>query len=111
MADGTIEFEREGGYYRDALRAYVIVVDGAAVGRVRAGERESVEVAAGAHEVYVHISRLWRSPGVRVEVPAGGLVRLRCRPGRTPAFGLLYTLLFRPERYLVLEPKALDDLE
>jgi hypothetical protein len=70
---------REPAGRRDRLRAYTILVDAQAAGRVRAGQSIDIPTAPGDHVVQIAID--WaRSPRVEVSVEQGQVVRLRCAP-------------------------------
>lgn len=76
---GTIRVTREPGVWRDRLRAYSVVVDSQAAGKVRRGQTLELPVAPGAHSVQIAID--WaRSPALDVEVAPGQTVDLRCAP-------------------------------
>jgi hypothetical protein len=79
--------EREGGYLRDGLRSYTVVVDGHRVGKIRAGTSFAAEVAAGIHIVQIRIDG-FRSVPVRIDCEASSEVRLRCRPRDRSGLGL-----------------------
>ena len=102
-AQGTIQLER-GTASTDKLRAYKVLVDGAEVGTIKQGTTESFPVAPGTHDVQLKID--WAlSPIVTVDVPAGGTVRLTCRPKANPFTVIWYSTVGR-KSYLRLEPAA-----
>lgn len=71
---GSITVERVAAL-KDALRSYVIVIDGEERGGLKPGEKRTFEVAPGPHVVAARIS--WTGSGdVQVEVPPGGEIRL-----------------------------------
>jgi hypothetical protein len=105
VADGRIELRRETGHYRDRLRAYKVLVDGEPAGAIKAGETLTLPAAPGRHAVQLRIS--WcRSPELEVDVPAGGAVALRCRPGGSAA-NALYDITLGRSSYIALEPAEL----
>jgi hypothetical protein len=75
----TIRLTREPGGRRDRLRAYSVVVDSQAAGKLRRGQTLELPVAPGSHSVQIAID--WgRSPAIDVDVARGGTVDLRCAP-------------------------------
>ena len=78
----TIRLTREPrGWRADRLRAYSVVVDSQAVGKIRRGQTLELPVAPGAHSVQIAID--WaRSPALEVDVDLvpGETVDLRCTP-------------------------------
>lgn len=99
---GTITVFRVKNPWRDRVRLYKLVIDGAESGSVRRGEQTAARVPAGRHEVRMCIS--WcSSPAVRVDVAAGGDVVLECGPGR----GNVRRLVIEdPANYLFLRRRA-----
>ncbi len=85
MAPGaTIIVTRPGGHYRDALRSYILEVDGLARGRIKPGQSVAVDLDPGPHAVRARIS--WTgSPRLEVALKPGQTVRLRVEPAGTPA--------------------------
>lgn len=72
MTVGTIRLSRAAGRYADKLRASRVVIDGTAVGKVKAGEKQSFEVEAGQHVVQLRLD-CGRSRKLEVDVvDAGG---------------------------------------
>ena len=95
----TVVVSRSLDARRDALRAYVVVLDGERVGKIRRGEKITVAVAPGRHVVRARID--WTgSPGVEFTASAGGHAAFSVGASGGP---------FRPDqlvgsgRYLVLE--------
>jgi hypothetical protein len=75
----TIEVSREEKKATDRLRGYKVVIDGAAMGRIRNGETVSFEVSPGSHEVQMRMD--WkRSEPFRVEATNDTPTRLVVRP-------------------------------
>ena len=70
---------RPAGAFRDAVRAYRVMVDGALVGHVRGGETLHVPISPGRHRVEARID--WSgSRAVEFEAAAGGEARFTVRP-------------------------------
>lgn len=70
---------RPAGAWRDAVRAYRLVVDGAPVGQIRTGETLHVPISPGRHRVEARID--WTgSRAVEFEAAAGVEVRFSVRP-------------------------------
>jgi len=89
--------------YPDRLRAYVVNLDGATVGSVRAGKTVTVPVSVGKHSLALRID--WcGSPRVDFEARPGENVVFECGSNisgwRLP-LGLFY-ILFRTREYLWL---------
>ena len=77
--ESTIRVTREPRGRRDRLRAYSVVVDSQAAGKLRRGQTLELPVAPGAHSVQIAID--WaRSPAVDVDLAPGETVDLRCAP-------------------------------
>ena len=77
--ESTIRVTREPRGRRDRLRAYSVVVDSQAAGKLRRGQTLELPVAPGAHSVQIAID--WaRSPAVDVDLFPGETVDLRCAP-------------------------------
>jgi hypothetical protein len=75
----TIRVTREPRGWQDRLRAYSVVVDSQAVGKIRRGQTLELPVAPGAHSVQIAID--WgRSPALDLDVARGETVDLRCAP-------------------------------
>lgn len=102
MATGasSIEISRPAGGYTDRARAYQVLVDGREVGKLRDGQRITVDVPPGRHEVFARID--WcLSPTVVLELAAGEKACLVCRPNASPMTALWYATLGRKD-YLSL---------
>lgn len=100
---GTVTVRRPAGPYRDARRAYRVVVDGTERGTVRPGGSLEVTLAPGRHVVRAAID--WTgSPDVAVDLVPGGRVTLVVRPAGQALTALLQALTRR--RYLALGPDA-----
>ena len=99
MADGTshLVITRPGHHYRDAVRSYLLEVDGEDAGSIRAGQTVTLEVPAGSHKVRASID--WTgSPAVIVDARPGAQVRLLVEPAGS-AFSALFQI-FKPMSYL-----------
>jgi hypothetical protein len=105
-AVGYLEIFREDGHYADGLRKYRLIVDGADVGSIRAGESKTVATAPGQHTLKLTISRLWRSQVEAFDIAAGQRVAFRCWPRATPATA--WWAITDYSRYIRLE--RVDDL-
>lgn len=98
----TLTVRRDRGW-TDRCRTYRILVDGAEVGRLRQGERLTVEIAPGPHEAEARIDWCGSRPlsfacdeGQDVEIVVRGAVR-----GWRRLFAAR-TVLRRPDDYLEL---------
>ena len=81
-----ISLSRVQGGWRDRMRRYQVIIDGAQAGQIKRGERLDLPVAPGRHAVWLQIS--WaRSPQLDVDVGLGETVSLECEPGKAPPFG------------------------
>lgn len=101
MAAARIRLERARGGYADGLRSYQVLLDGAAVGRVRRGQTLVLDTEPGTHHVQLTID--WaRSQPVQVELQPGQEVHLRCRP-RANALTGLYRATVGASEYIGLE--------
>ena len=79
-AQARIIIERPSGLYRDAIRSYVITVDGDRRGTVRAGARLVIDVLPGVHHVQAHID--WaKSEELILEARPGADIRVTVEPG------------------------------
>jgi hypothetical protein len=104
MTRGEIVINREPQAYTDGLRTYEIWIDGELAGKIRRGERQLIDVAAGEHEVCLKID--WCcSPSVRVTLGAGESVELTAGPNAHPLLLLYYVTLGR-KRYIRLTPAS-----
>jgi hypothetical protein len=102
MASGTLTIHRLGGRYRDAARAYKVLVDGQETGKIKSGNSENYALAPGNHVVRMKVD--WcRSQDVEVTVPEGGAVELRCKPS-AGAWRAIYDVTIGATKYIVLEP-------
>lgn len=75
----TLVVERAAGYLRDALRLYVVVVDGRRAGKLASGGVLLLDVAAGTHVVQIKID-VFRSRRLSVDCLEASQVKLTCRP-------------------------------
>lgn len=99
----TIAVRRRPGGQRDIFRAYRIIVDGEAVGKIKRGQSREIQVVPGAHSVMIAID--WgTSPIARVELQPGDRAAFVCEPGGGPRTAL-ETSLSDPHAYVSL---ALD---
>jgi hypothetical protein len=98
---GTVEIQRQRRYTGFA-QTYKVLVDGQEIGTIKNGTTTSFDVAPGHHEIQLKIE-ITQSPPLEIDVPAGGTVPLTCGPRANPFTALLYTL-FRPKRFLRLDP-------
>ncbi|MGQ0465806.1 MAG: hypothetical protein ACT4QG_10860 [Sporichthyaceae bacterium] len=82
--NGQIAFSRAKGWSRqDMFRAYTIVIDGTARGKLKRGRRQAFEVPPGSHTVRATIN--WcGSPEVPVEVTARQTVEFEVVGGGNP---------------------------
>jgi hypothetical protein len=99
-----VNIERKAGGWVDRARAYKILIDGTEVGKIKAGEVHSSEVAPGTHEVHLKID--WtRSPSVELDLAEGGQAQLFCRPNAN-IFTVLWYIIFDRKNYVWLERTA-----
>jgi hypothetical protein len=106
-ARSKLIIQRAGGYLRDAIRQYTVVVDGVRVGKVGAGESFVLDVAAGIHVVQIRIDG-FGSARLSVECAAGAEVSLTCRPRDPSPFAvddIILGLLGR-RTWIVLERRV-----
>jgi hypothetical protein len=91
--------------WRDRLRAYSLVIDGAVVAKVKRGQSATVAVTSGEHRVWMKID--WcRSRIFRIELSDNERVTLAARSGIRPLLlGLLYVTIWRT-RYIELEEQG-----
>jgi len=95
-----IEIDRFHGKWADRARAYRIVIDEYAVGKIDNGTTERFEVSPGAHVVYLKLD--WcRSQKIAVEVGPGETARFRAR-ARNP-WGAIYWVSFGCRNYMKFE--------
>jgi hypothetical protein len=99
-AAGVIIFHRRPKLLDHGLRRYRIVLDGEPIAFLTPGSSLRLAVEPGWHEVFIRLDLLWRSPPLRIEVPADTTYELRVGPHRGPPL----LALFRPARYLSLKP-------
>ena len=91
--------ERRKAVWRDRVRTYHVVIDGERVGKIASDETVQFELSPGAHLVQMKID--WcGSPTLTVD--GGQDTRLTCDAGGA-AFGALFDILFRRNRYIALE--------
>lgn len=90
---------REKVAWADLLRAYTLLVDGAARGEVKQGETLEIELPPGEHRVQMKID--WATSPELV-VSGDRDVDLRCRANANPFLMWLYITIWRG-RYIRLE--------
>ena len=96
----TIRVTRGTGY-RDAARAYKVLIDGAEAGTIRKNEEQRFEVPAGEHTLQMKVD--WcKSPQLNVTIPEGGEASYVCTPGGNSLMALPHAL-FTPGNYIKLE--------
>lgn len=95
---GIIRLQRRRGHYRDFLRVYRVLVDGNLAGKIAQDETRDFPVAAGEHRVRLTVDESYSSREVVLQVGAGELAELTCRPGAIP---ILFAGLL-PRRYIRL---------
>lgn len=96
---GQLVINRPAGHYRDAIRAYLIEVDGEERGALAPGDSLVIEVPAGSRTIQANID--WTgSPRLTVDVRAGARITMVVEPGGS-AFTALFQL-FKPRSYLKL---------
>jgi hypothetical protein len=95
--------------WRDRLRAYSLVIDGAVVEKVKRGESATVAVTPGEHTVWMKVD--WcRSRIFRIELSDNERVTLTARSGiRSLLLGLLYITIWRT-RYIELEEQEREGI-
>jgi hypothetical protein len=93
-----IQITRKNGWV-DRFRAYTVWIDGANVGKIRAGQNSAFEVEPGEHKIQLRID--WCGSRI-VELTAGKKPAiLECRHGIFPGLQLL-ALVFAPRRWIDL---------
>lgn len=79
-AQARIIIDRPSGLYRDAIRSYVVTVDGDRRGTIRAGAQLVLDVPPGVHRFEARID--WaRSKELVVDAQPGADVRVTVEPG------------------------------
>ncbi len=98
--ESVIRVRRQRGFYRDSLRQYRVRIDGNPVGLIGPGETMDFIVPPGEHWVRMTLDRFWTSREAVLEVKAGEVAELTCRPSTAvlPWIGLIL-----PHRYIRLE--------
>jgi hypothetical protein len=90
---------RPAGIWRDAVRAYRLMVDGAPVGQIRKGETLRVPISPGRHRVEARID--WTgSRAVEFEAAAGVEVHFSVRPAGNVLN--IFWQIFTPDQWLQL---------
>jgi hypothetical protein len=83
---GRLTVRRKGGYWRDHVRAYRVLIDGRKVGSLRENEALTVELPAGSHDLSVRVD--WTgTQSVPVEVEANRDHLYEVSPSQTPIAG------------------------
>lgn len=100
----SIKVRRASNLLTDSLRAYEVVIDGCVAGRIRLGESQDFEVAAGPHEVFLKIS--WcRSEKIALRLAAGQEAVIDCSARRLITG--FYWVTFGRSRYIKVAHVAL----
>lgn len=85
--NAVIAVTRVRGGWRDLLRKYVIVIDGAVAGRIGRGQTVELPVTPGRHEIFLKVD--WcRSPSMELDAISGEAIDLRCASGGSAMEGL-----------------------
>jgi hypothetical protein len=96
----TLRVIRESAPWRDKLRKYKIVVDGATVGAIANGATTDVSVEAGYHTLRLGIS--WAgSPTVEFAIADGECLTWACGPNGKSSSGL-WQAIFTPSNYVTI---------
>lgn len=75
----VVRVKRNTALWRDKLRSYKVVVDGAVIGKIRDGESADFNVNAGAHQVRIKID--WSgSRALSFDVQSNQVVFFECQP-------------------------------
>lgn len=77
---GAIQLSRARGGHRDALRRYVVLIDGTEAGRIGRGQTLRFDVPPGAHELQLKIDWCFSQP-LTVRVEPGKSVYFSCSHG------------------------------
>lgn len=96
----SVEMFRQPGYWRDRARAYRVLIDGEAVGRIRQRQRVKFAVQAGSHAVELRLA--WcRSSVQTVSIGDADTAKLVCHPAGSSWTGL-WDIIFRRAQYIAL---------
>jgi hypothetical protein len=100
-----VRVHRASESWRDRLRAYALVIDGAVVAEVKRGESATVAVTPGEHTIWMKLD--WcRSRICRIELSQSERVTFTARSGIRPLLvGILYVTIWRT-RYIELEEQG-----
>jgi hypothetical protein len=101
MTSAYLDVLRRDGFFEHTEQPYEIVVDGEVAGRILAGNRRSVPLSPGRHDVWMRLG-VWRSPLITVDVADGEHVPLRCWPNYRRG-GRIAALLTERHRAIVLQ--------
>lgn len=107
LPQGRLRVSRDSAKWRDKWRAYTVLIDGNAVGKVKRGASVSMPLAPGPHVALLRIN--WcSSPELPIEIPNGAELHLECGPARSE-LGNARQMTEAPHTYLwlrVAEPSA-----
>lgn len=115
LGHGTVVLSRVQGSYRDALRGYAVLLDGARVGSIRRGQTLRFAVPSGAHQLQLKIDWCASRPLTALVEP-GRTVCFVCSPGGDASEGLAavgarrgdYITLQQTQEPLVMAKTPLD---
>jgi len=96
---GSLLVRRLGNGWQDRFRAYVVLIDNGAVGKLKRGESARFELSPGPHTVQVAID--WKRSAA---FDVSGEERLAFLCGPRKGFALLNLLKHGDDTYLFLEP-------
>jgi hypothetical protein len=99
-AQAVIRVTRAPGEWRDRLRAYDVLIDGARAGAVRPGQTVDFAVAPGEHGVQLTVD--WCSSPVRVvRLAAGQWAQFQCQPNGSTLE--MWRMFITPGEYIRFE--------
>ena len=100
MRRGLLRVSRDSAKWRDKWRAYTVLVDGDAFGKVKRGASISREISPGPHIAQLRIN--WcSSPELQIEIPSGAELHLQCGPAESD-LGTARQMVEAPDTYLWL---------
>lgn len=100
---GTLVLVRSKGGYRDRLRSYIVLIDGAVAGRVRRGGTLRIPLCEGEHTLQLKVA--WcESLAWGFTLGHGGTAAFGCAPGGEPEG--LDDLTIGRHQYIKLQPVA-----